>query len=47
MDIKRQAVFLALQRNRGCKKAASRELGISRDTLRRLLARDGKESLPD
>ncbi|MFH1915599.1 MAG: sigma 54-interacting transcriptional regulator [Pseudomonadota bacterium] len=37
---KRQAVLEALKRNRGNKSAAARELGISRDTVRRILQRD-------
>jgi PAS domain S-box-containing protein len=40
LEIKRQAALRALERHAGCKVAASRELGISRDTLRRILARD-------
>ncbi len=36
-DMKRQAVINALQRHGGRKMAASRELGITKDTLRRIL----------
>jgi PAS domain S-box-containing protein len=38
---KRQVVLAALERNRGNKSAAARELGISRDTVRRILQRGG------
>lgn len=38
-EIKCRAVLLALQRNQGRKMATCRELGISKDTLRRMLGR--------
>jgi len=40
-EIKRQAAMQALARNNGRVMAACRELGVAKDTLRRILGRDG------
>ncbi|MEG6552668.1 sigma 54-interacting transcriptional regulator, partial [Desulfocurvibacter africanus] len=40
-DIRHQAVIEALARHKGRKRPAARELGISKDTLRRILQRAG------
>jgi transcriptional regulator with AAA-type ATPase domain len=41
--IKRRAARLAVRRNNGKRMAACRELGITKDTLRRLLAGPKKD----
>jgi DNA-binding NtrC family response regulator len=43
-DIKCKAVMDALARNKGKKMQTCRELGISKDTLRRMLARCSQAS---